>query len=54
MDESVAEIASDLVNLDGLSLAAMDSYEDAIFTSALAPLLGQIEDPTSSVAGHNS
>ena len=54
MDGSVAEVVSDLVNLDGLTLAALESYEDAIFASALAPLLRQIDNPTSSIGGHNS
>lgn len=54
MDESVVEVASDLINLDGLTLAALESYEDAMFATALAPLLRQIDNPTSSIGGHNS
>jgi hypothetical protein len=54
MNESEAEIASDLINLDGLRLAALDSYDNAIFAPALAPLLRQIDNPTSSIGGHNS
>ena len=54
MNESEDEIASDLVDLGGLTLAALDSYDDSIFGPSLAPLLRQIDNPTSSVGGHNS
>ncbi len=54
MDESSADVASDLVNLSGLTLAAMDSYQDVAFAPSLAPLLRQVDNPTRSIGGHNS
>jgi hypothetical protein len=51
MDES---ITSDLVDLAGLSLVTLDSYEDDVLAPATAPLLRQIDNPTNSVGGHNS
>jgi hypothetical protein len=54
MNESVVEVASDLVDLDQLTLAELDSYPDAVLAAALAPLLRQIDMPMSSVGGHNS
>jgi hypothetical protein len=54
MEKSELEVDSNLVNLDGLTLAALDSYEDAIFAPALVPLLRQVDNPTSSSGEHNS
>ena len=54
MDEAVAEITSDLVDLAGLSLAALDSYADGVLAPAIAPLLRQIDNPTISVGDHGS
>ena len=54
MDESPVEVASDLVNLSGLTLAALDSYQDAVLAPSLAPLLRQVDNPTRSIGGHNS
>jgi hypothetical protein len=54
MDETVAEITSDLVDLDGLTLAALGSYAEDALAPAITPLLRQIDKPTNSVAGHNS
>jgi hypothetical protein len=54
MDESAAEITSDLVDLAGLTLAALDSYGDGVLAAATVPLLHQIDNPTNSVGGHNS
>jgi hypothetical protein len=54
MDESVAEIGSDLVNLAGVTLEALDSYEGSVLDAALKPLLRQIDDPKSSIGGHDS
>jgi hypothetical protein len=54
MGESPADITSDLVNLDGLSLAVLDSYEDAVLAPSLVPLLRQVDSPTRSIGGHNS
>jgi len=54
MDESPIDVASDLINLSGLSLAAFDKYQDAVFTPSLAPLLRQVDNPTRSIGGHNS
>jgi len=54
MDESSAEVTSNLVDLRGLTLAALDSYQDAAFASSLAPLLRQVDHPTRSIGGHNS
>lgn len=53
MDESAAEVTSDLVDLGGYSLAMLDSYGDSVLAPAIAPLLRQIDNPTNSV-GHNS
>ena len=54
MDESSVELASDLVDLDGLTLAALDSYQEAVFAPSLLPLLRQVDHPTRSIGGHNS
>ncbi len=54
MDESAGEITSDLVDLAGCSLAALDSYGDRVLAPAIAPLLRQIDNPTDSIGGHNS
>jgi hypothetical protein len=54
MGESPADVTSGLVNLDGLSLAALDSYEDAVLAPSLVPLLRQVDRPTRSIGGHNS
>ena len=53
MDEATTEITSELVDLTGLTLAMLGSYEEAL-APALAPLLRQIDNPTNSVAGHQS
>lgn len=54
MDQSAAEIGSTLVDLSGLTLATVGSYDNAALAPALAPLLRQIDVPTNSVGGHNS
>ncbi|HVV24767.1 MAG TPA: hypothetical protein VHF06_35380 [Pseudonocardiaceae bacterium] len=54
MDERAAEMTSDLVDLDGMSLAALDSYNRDVLTQAAEHLLRQIDNPTTSVAGHSS
>lgn len=54
MDESSGEVTSKLVDLRGLTLAALDSYQDAAFASSLDPLMHQIDHPTRSIGGHNS
>jgi hypothetical protein len=54
MDESAAEITSDLLDLAGCSLAELDSYGDSVLAPAIAPLLRQIDNPTNSIGGHNS
>lgn len=54
MDESAAEIGSTLVDLSGLTLAAVGSYEKRALAPAMAPLLRQIDVPTNSIGGHNS
>jgi hypothetical protein len=54
MDQTTTVITSDLVNLDGLTLAELSSYDETALAATLAPLLRQIDDPTSSVGGHNS
>lgn len=52
MDEAVTEITSDLVNLDGLNLAALSSYKEEALAPAIAPLLRQIDNPTNSIGNH--
>jgi hypothetical protein len=54
MDEAATEITSELVDLAGLTLAALDSYEEGALALAIAPLLRQIDNPTNSVGDHNS
>jgi len=54
MDESAAEIGSTLVDLSGLTLATVGSYDRKALAPAMAPLLRQIDVPTNSAAGHNS
>jgi hypothetical protein len=54
MDEATTEVTSELVDLTGLTLAALGSYEEEALAPAVAPLLRQIDNPTNSVAGHNS
>lgn len=54
MDESVAEIGSDLVNLAGVTLEALASYDGKVLDAALEPILNQIDDPNTSIGGHNS
>jgi hypothetical protein len=54
MDESAGEITSDLVDLNGCSLARLDSYGDSVLAPAIAPLLRQIDNPSNSIGGHNS
>lgn len=54
MDESAAEITSDLVDLAWCNLAELDSYGDGVLGPAIASLLRQIDNPTNSIGGHNS
>jgi hypothetical protein len=54
MDESAAEITSDLVDLASCTLATLDSYGDGVLAPAIEPLLRQIDNPTNSIGGHNS
>lgn len=48
------DIGSTLVDLSGLSLAAVGSCQDEALASAMTPLWRQIDVPTNSVGGHNS
>jgi hypothetical protein len=54
MNESQGEVASNLVDLSKVTLAALDSCDDIMLAPVLAPLLRQIDTPTSSAGGHNS
>jgi hypothetical protein len=54
MDEAATEITSELIDLSGLTLAALDSYGEEALAPAIAPLLRQIDNPTNSIGGHNS
>ena len=53
MDDSAAEIISNLVDLRGLTLAELDSYDDSVLAPAIGPLLRQIDNPTISLGGHS-
>ena len=54
MEEVQSEITSDLVDLDGFTLAALRSYQAEALARAIAPLLHQIDNPTNSVGDHES
>jgi hypothetical protein len=54
MEEATPEVTSDLVDLTGLTLAALGSYQEETLAPAVAPLLRQIDNPTNTIGGHNS
>jgi hypothetical protein len=54
MDEAIAEITSELIDLTGLTLTDLGSYQAEALAPAIAPLLRQIDNPTNSIGGHNS
>ena len=54
MAEPAAGIQSDLVDLTGVTLDDLGSFDDGTLASALRPLLAQIDTPGSSIGGHDS
>ena len=54
MEEPMTEIHSDLVDLTGVTLDVLASSDDPQLVLATEPLLQQIDNPSSSIGGHNS
>jgi hypothetical protein len=54
MRESGVDIPSGVLDLSLFSLNMLEPYDDAVLVPTFGSMLSQIDNPTSSVADHNS